>query len=399
MYIAHTLEYVQNFCKKNNIEYVDDFYNNVNEKHQFRCLKEDCEYEWETSFDCIHNAKTGCSKCVGNLKFTLKYVQNFCKEKNIEFVDSVYNNSQKRHNFRCLKEECGYLWKTKFHNIHINKTGCSKCAGNLKLTLEYVKDFCLKRDILYLNDGYNNANEKHNFRCLKCSYEWKTTFSGIHNKKTGCRKCASRKNKDKRKLDIKYIKDFCLKRDILYLNDYYNNSDERHNFRCLKCFNKWTTNFDSIHNNKKTGCPNCVDNLKSEKNFQNDLQQIFPNVKKTRGILSNKRFELDNYDENLKIAIEFDGRYWHNKERDTRKELDCLNNGIFLIRIDDNLYRKKTQNSYIFENIKNYVDLFQLNKQPKVVKIFYNNETKNFEIKELTINNYNHPTLTIQSLP
>jgi very-short-patch-repair endonuclease len=66
-----------------------------------------------------------------------------------------------------------------------------------------------------------------------------------------------------------------------------------------------------------------------------------------RGLLTNRKFELDIYIPSLKKAIEFDGIYWHESkwakdrgipERDARKDEECKKAGITLLRIQEEYY-------------------------------------------------------------
>ena len=92
------------------------------------------------------------------------------------------------------------------------------------------------------------------------------------------------------------------------------------------------------------------------------------------------------------MAIEYDGLRWHSTEecieRDRRKELDCLNNNISIIRIDERLYRSDKRKNVLFENIKNIISNISNNIKPKVIKINLNKFLKKQEIKEYFIENY-----------
>lgn len=61
-----------------------------------------------------------------------------------------------------------------------------------------------------------------------------------------------------------------------------------------------------------------------------------------RKLLQNGRFELDIYVPSLKKAIEYDGTYWHSrpiqKEKDQRKNEQCVQAGIQLLRISEAEY-------------------------------------------------------------
>jgi very-short-patch-repair endonuclease len=61
-------------------------------------------------------------------------------------------------------------------------------------------------------------------------------------------------------------------------------------------------------------------------------------------MLRNKRFELDIYIPSLRKAIEYDGEYWHGRPeaigRDSKKDIQCREAGIELLRIPEEQYLK-----------------------------------------------------------
>jgi very-short-patch-repair endonuclease len=87
----------------------------------------------------------------------------------------------------------------------------------------------------------------------------------------------------------------------------------------------------------KTGCPHC--------SFQHSKAElaIFAAVKEKRpdalngkrGELKSKLLELDVFVPSLRKAIEYDGTYYHpvGQERDVRKNQQCIEAGISLLRV------------------------------------------------------------------
>ena len=72
-------------------------------------------------------------------KFTLIEVREFLKSTNIVCLSKKYINNRSALLFQCKK--CDYQWKTSFSKIHNQKTGCPKCSGNAKFTMKDVKMF------------------------------------------------------------------------------------------------------------------------------------------------------------------------------------------------------------------------------------------------------------------
>jgi hypothetical protein len=143
--------------------------------------------------------------------------------------------------------------------------------------------------------------------------------------------------------------------------DYLEEKDEKGNINtfliCKKCGHKWIGVFDR---EKKIStldsllrCSQCepvVDKLTSENNLKAFINSLSPyRFDKTKKILSNKR-ELDLYNDQLKLAIEFDGIYTHSegynrggkdKSYHLSKTEECLKKGIKLIHLWENEWIQK----------------------------------------------------------
>jgi very-short-patch-repair endonuclease len=116
-------------------------------------------------------------------------------------------------------------------------------------------------------------------------------------------------------------------------------------WRCGKGHQPWLATYENIKRGR-TWCPYCKPKYsKAEKDILAAIQRQHPDaVGNVRGLLKNKRFELDIWIPDLKIAIEYDGAYYHSRpdsqERDARKNKECVDSNIFLIRILDKNYQK-----------------------------------------------------------
>jgi hypothetical protein len=126
------------------------------------------------------------------------------------------------------------------------------------------------------------------------------------------------------------------------LND--NGTDSKINLICGDCQNEFTINrqylnfrIDSVQN----PCLNCNPNLHGKSQMESEVydfvKSIYPGVieKNIRGVISN---EIDIYLPDKKIAIEFNGLFWHSeiyKEKmyHFNKTKECLEKDISLIHI------------------------------------------------------------------
>jgi len=127
----------------------------------------------------------------------------------------------------------------------------------------------------------------------------------------------------------------------------YVNSQTHSLWEC-KCGYKWFAN-SGVMINQETWCPVCSNKQsKKEIELRNFVRQYFPDTpdKPVKKLLPNKLFELDIWVPSLRKAIEFDGEYRHNQpesvERDARKDAECQQVGIQLLRVKYRDYVKNT---------------------------------------------------------
>lgn len=96
-----------------------------------------------------------------------------------------------------------------------------------------------------------------------------------------------------------------------------------------------------------TGCPYCYKDRRvsfSEKAIFFYIKMLFDDAEQNANLnaLSSSKQELDIWIPSKRIAIEYDGYYWHNMnpERDAKKDAACQNAGIRLIRVREKLCRE-----------------------------------------------------------
>lgn len=96
------------------------------------------------------------------------------------------------------------------------------------------------------------------------------------------------------------------------------------------------------------GCPKCFNfSSKAENELQTWIKEYFPSAQfNIKGLLPNKKYELDIFIPEKKIAIEYNGVYWHSEAAGKRanyhydKWLTCQEKGIQLFQIWEDDYKK-----------------------------------------------------------
>ncbi len=144
-------------------------------------------------------------------------------------------------------------------------------------------------------------------------------------------------NKNKFKNDMNLILE---KLNLKLIDKEYIHAHYKHNWLCLKCNKEFIQIWNSIQQGYL--CPICYPRnqgfSKSEKELVEFIKSIIDSeiIENSREIINPK--ELDIYIPDKKLAIEFNGLYWHSEEfKDFKyhlgKMIDCEKNNIQLIQI------------------------------------------------------------------
>ena len=152
---------------------------------------------------------------------------------------------------------------------------------------------------------------------------------------------AARLNSGKRSYE-RYILNSKYDIPLFSLEDYINrkNSHDKLNFKCKQCGNVFQTYHD---NGVHSRCPKCFP-IKSVSHQEKEIVEFLKsfNLKIEENNRKNiNPYELDIYIPDKKLAIEFDGIFWHNSEHRpknyhlTKTEL-CEKQGIQLIHVFEN---------------------------------------------------------------
>lgn len=138
------------------------------------------------------------------------------------------------------------------------------------------------------------------------------------------------------------------------LSDTYKSYKDKLYWKC-GCGFEWAGRFDHVRNG--SWCPKCPLHASvQELEIYQFVKSMYPDTESgATGLLQSKRLELDIYVPSIKKAIEYDGFYWHKNEdvmkRDKRKNKECAEAGIKLLRIKDKVFirnKEKTFNNILY---------------------------------------------------
>ena len=289
-----------------------------------------------------------------NLINKLAECNNFAVTKNGLCLSQQYKNNKTPLEWKC--NICEHIWYARWNDIKRETSWCPKCSGCIKATIEQCKQTAIKRSGKCLDVNYINSSFLMTWNHTICGHTWKAAWKNINHLNQWCPKCNGN-NKPEFNEVIKFI---CNKNGTLLSNEYINSSTPL-NIQCNICNNIWKSRWNDIKRNH--WCPSCA-TLKSERECIK-IAEIILNislVKKRIYLNSENKYqflEFDGYNEEHKIAIEYNGiqhyefRPWFHKiqqdffaqqERDNRKREYCKENTITLIEIP-----------YYEKDIKNFI--------------------------------------------
>jgi hypothetical protein len=290
--------------------------------------------------------------------------------------------------------------KNRIKNLYKNKQ--NKDISNIKnetpiYCIEYMKQIAKERGGKCLSDIYINMTTHLKWQC-ECGNIWYATPTCVISRGQWCPKC-SKKHTGIKRLDWKVIQNAAIKKGghVVSTEDEYINIYSKLKWQC-KYGHIWEACIDTIKNTTKW-CPMC--NISYGENisrivFETIFKKSFSSVK-PEWLLNpetNKSLELDGYNDELKLAFEYNGIQHYNnsfytktrntlskqQQRDIIKNKICNEKGIKLITIPYIIDNEEIKNYIIIELKKLGYDIDENVKIDKS-KVYRINKHKEFEKK------------------
>jgi len=340
--------------KKNKDLLPQNIFPNTNKKVWWKCKKN--SHEWQAAPNSRISGRNNCPYCsnqkVGkdnNLNFLFpKLATEWHSTKNGKLKpQNVIAGSNKKVWWNCQN---GHGYQSSVGSRSKRNTGCPYCS-NKKVGKDNNLNFLFpklatewhptKNGKLKPQNVVAGGDKKYWWICQK-RHEWKvSTYLRISG--TNCPYCSNKKvGKDN---NLKFLfpeieKEWHPNKNIpLNSNEVVYGSNKKVWWKCQNG-HEWKTSVVARTGEKKTGCPFCSKSTsKPEIRIFSELQYLFKNVISREKIYKN---EVDIFLEEEKIAIEYDGFYFHKarNNKDLQKNKFLKSKKIKVIRVREKPLKK-----------------------------------------------------------
>lgn len=279
---------------------------------------------------------------------------DYNKNKSVD-INDVVCGSNKKVWWKC--SSCGHEWVAKVQQRTVRKSGCPQCAihkrsakrgktllknkGGITSSLLLKEwDYVANQDLLP-SHVTNGSGKSVYWKCSVCGFRWQAKVCNRAISGRGCPYCANR-------VVMAGRNDLATTHPNLAQEwDYANNnitpqqvtygSGIKVNWICPLGHRYQAT---VLHRTSGTNCPICNSGKQTsfaEQAFLFYIKRFHPDAINRYTSIFDNGMELDIYIPSLKIAIEYDGIFWHrnNRKREEMKYQICRKNGIKLVRIKE----------------------------------------------------------------
>ena len=280
---------------------------------------------------------------------------NFDKNGFID-INKTVRGSNKQVWWKC--SICGNEWLAQISQRTIRGTGCPQCArqkraynrsktilenkGGLNIPLLLKEwDYAANGDLLP-NQVTSGSGKIVGWVCSECGYKWKAKILDRAKTGRGCPCCANAVVvagvNDLATTHPELAKEWdCEKNISLTPQSVTHGTGKKVYWLCPKGHSYQAT---VLHRTSGTNCPICNSGRQTsfaEQAFLFYIKKLHPDAISRYTDIFDNGMELDIYIPTYKIAIEYDGVFWHknNRKREELKYQICRKNSIKLVRIKE----------------------------------------------------------------
>lgn len=278
-----------------------------------------------------------CPDCAGRTKPSREQVKQVLKKEKCTLASKTYINSTSKLIYICPE---GHEHISTWANWQQGKR-CSTCAGNKKLTIEFIRLEFTKEGYILISTKYVNAHTKLDYICPdghKHSISWNKWQQGKR-----CTYCSTSPP-----MNLDTVRTSFEKANYTCLEDTYINSSTKIRYLCTQG-HEGSITWDNWK--QGAGCFKC-----NTSRFEQEIKEFILGL--DQGIIENDRSTILNPNTNRYLeldilfpcktkAIECNSIYWHSdpkiKEKDKTKKQQCKDKNIKLLIVDYEDWRNNAE--------------------------------------------------------
>ena len=256
----------------------------------------------------------GCPECaIASRRADIGRVRQQMLEEGYILLSDVYKNNSTKLEVRCPN---GHIFLTTWSYFN-SGCRCMECyRERAGITIGIVKKGFEDANYTLLSEEY--VNNRTRLRYI-CENEHPGETDWEHFGRGGrCKKCAD----DRHRLTLEYATEKFKERGLELLEDTYIDRKTPMKFRCVKNHERSMT-LSSVVNG--CGCKRCASGnraSKGEQEVSRFISSIYSGevINNTRSVIP--PLEVDIYLPEKKLAIEYNGLYWHSKKQDKKADFN-----------------------------------------------------------------------------
>jgi len=101
----------------------------------------ECGYVYPATFHDFKYDDCRCPQCVGQITITEEFMRDFFHKNGYDLLEWKKGNMSHQ---KVKHRECGYIYPVSFHGFKDGNSRCPNCAGNARLTKEFLEDLTRK---------------------------------------------------------------------------------------------------------------------------------------------------------------------------------------------------------------------------------------------------------------
>lgn len=278
-------------------------------------------------------------KLGSNTRYTIEEVIQIFKNRNCILLSEDYKNNSQKLTVKCPKE---HIFHPSLRDFIYKESGCSTCSKNKRYTFEEIASILKEEDYTLISKFKTKDGTRIKVLC-KNNHEWEVSWGNFNS--TG--RCRCPKCQNIVVYDIQKVKEIFKKENYTLKSIFYKN-----------CMTPLETVCPSGHEysvrlndflNKNSRCTRCrlfINENKCREVFEKLFKVSFlkSRPKFLLKIETNRLLELDGFNDDLKLAFEYDGEQHFNpvygtdhllkmQKNDALKDDLCKKNNVILIRI------------------------------------------------------------------